>query len=497
MGIKAELSEDYTGNFVKELCQYWSGWPPEIDDSLIPADTGKYIEGPFDFTNLTLGEAIKRISDFDGYSFYVDKDSKLHYFLPSSPTVIEVSTTDIIDYTPFLTSDYELYNYIIVNYEGEQSTVASSQSSIETYGKYIKIINNTSITSETDALTLAESYLERYSEPVLSGKVTIEGDTNVTLEDGLKLDVSELEISGTYDIIGYTHKLNKDGFYTSIDYGMRQFNPMTDLAAVQSNVDMLSESMNTSPPGSDGYIIYNADGLWGACSNFTVDSDGNTTIDGQLEVNSDVDFDNILTVGDRLIISDAKYNMLIGDNGKDDVNDRGNYNIQIGYQANNANIQSRNIIIGHQAGYKNTGGEKNVFIGYKSGYDGVLGSSNIFIGHQSGYSETTSNKLYITNYETAYPLIWGDLKLGVLKFGNNSSNWGAELNAGSLLCTAYISTQCVSSQRGIFKNKIILNGTTTQPTKIAGTFWSSGSTTYSRLYYCSANNGSWKEVNLV
>ncbi len=69
---------------------------------------------------------------------------------------------------------------------------------------------------------------------------------------------------------------------------------------------------------------------------------------------------------------------------------------------------SNNILLGSYSGASNTSGNQNTFVGSYAGYTNVTGVGNVFIGHKAGYNETTSNKLYIDNSDTATPLIYGD-----------------------------------------------------------------------------------------
>ncbi|MBA4372063.1 MAG: hypothetical protein C0402_04305 [Thermodesulfovibrio sp.] len=63
--------------------------------------------------------------------------------------------------------------------------------------------------------------------------------------------------------------------------------------------------------------------------------------------------------------------------------------------------------IGAFAGNANPG-NANTFIGSGAGEGAVTGSGNIFIGFLAGFGASVSNKLYITNENTPFPLIDGD-----------------------------------------------------------------------------------------
>jgi hypothetical protein len=69
------------------------------------------------------------------------------------------------------------------------------------------------------------------------------------------------------------------------------------------------------------------------------------------------------------------------------------YSISIGYQAGyQQQNRSRNIMIGHQAGYNLTAADR-ICIGYRAGYTGSNGTGSVSIGYQAGYN--TSNNYNI------------------------------------------------------------------------------------------------------
>ena len=67
-----------------------------------------------------------------------------------------------------------------------------------------------------------------------------------------------------------------------------------------------------------------------------------------------------------------------------------------------------NSFFGRGAGRSNTTGSFNTFIGNLAGRNHTTGSYNVFLGYSAGYNETGSNKLYISNSDTPFPLIYGE-----------------------------------------------------------------------------------------
>lgn len=99
-------------------------------------------------------------------------------------------------------------------------------------------------------------------------------------------------------------------------------------------------------------------------------------------------------------------------------NTTGLFNSGIGYASLLLNTTgSDNIGIGAFSLMNGTAVSNNVAIGSQAGRD-VTGSNNVFIGYQAAKSETSvSNKLYISNYNTATPLVYGDFTTKYLAVG--------------------------------------------------------------------------------
>lgn len=93
-------------------------------------------------------------------------------------------------------------------------------------------------------------------------------------------------------------------------------------------------------------------------------------------------------------------------------------NVALGYRALYNTETNANIAIGYESGYTNSSGTQNTFVGTGSGHL-TTGSGNLFLGYQAGYNETSSNKLYISNSNTANPLIYGEFDNDMLRFNGN------------------------------------------------------------------------------
>ncbi|MBN2858450.1 MAG: hypothetical protein JXN63_08620 [Candidatus Delongbacteria bacterium] len=98
------------------------------------------------------------------------------------------------------------------------------------------------------------------------------------------------------------------------------------------------------------------------------------------------------------------------------ANTTGFINTYLGHYTGNVQQSGiYNTYIGYSAGANKTSGNYNTFVGSLAGQNNSTGSSNVFIGNGAGGQETGSNRLYIDNYNTADPLIYGEFDTNKLK----------------------------------------------------------------------------------
>lgn len=89
------------------------------------------------------------------------------------------------------------------------------------------------------------------------------------------------------------------------------------------------------------------------------------------------------------------------------LNVDGHHNVAIGNESLTSSIGADfNVAIGYQSG-KSTTSNDNTFVGAYSGLN-TVGGANVFLGYRAGQDEAGSSKLYISNSNTATPLIYGE-----------------------------------------------------------------------------------------
>ena len=113
---------------------------------------------------------------------------------------------------------------------------------------------------------------------------------------------------------------------------------------------------------------------------------------------------NLVAIGDS-----ALYNNGLGATGDTEAT----ANTAVGSKALYSNTTGHNNVgIGSAALYCNDEGNENTAVGYQAGWGGYgIGhnaSGCVYLGNKAGRSNTSSNKLFITNSEDATPLIGGD-----------------------------------------------------------------------------------------
>jgi hypothetical protein len=101
------------------------------------------------------------------------------------------------------------------------------------------------------------------------------------------------------------------------------------------------------------------------------------------------------------------------------ANTTGGFNTAIGDDAQLANTTGSYNVSNGNGTLNSANGSNNTAIGYRAGYTNATGSGNVMIGHKAGYNETGSNKLYISNGDTASPLIHGDFSSGEVTINGN------------------------------------------------------------------------------
>jgi len=137
-------------------------------------------------------------------------------------------------------------------------------------------------------------------------------------------------------------------------------------------------------------------------------------------------------------------------------NETGKQNTFVGAASGSSNTTGTyNTCIGYFAGFLNTTGVENVYIGDEAGYSSN-GNGNVFIGNQAGKSVTASNKLYLDNWDTATPLIYGDFSTNRVGINNAAPGAMFVVGTGGAVCDG--TTWTDGSSRDVKENIEELTG---------------------------------------
>ncbi len=106
-------------------------------------------------------------------------------------------------------------------------------------------------------------------------------------------------------------------------------------------------------------------------------------------------------------------------------NTAGSGNTLIGSAAGqNMTAGGNNLFLGSFSGFNVVSGDNNVYLGAYAGRYNLTGSWNVFLGYGAGRDETGSHRLYISDYATPAPLIYGEFDNGrVVILGNGTNNY--------------------------------------------------------------------------
>lgn len=119
-------------------------------------------------------------------------------------------------------------------------------------------------------------------------------------------------------------------------------------------------------------------------------------------------------------------------------NNTGSSNTSVGFDALFTNTTgATNTAVGTRALRTNSTGDTNTVLGCEAGFS-QTSSGSVFIGYQAGYNETSVDRLYIANSNTATPLIWGNFSTpelgiyGACKIGDDRTNYAGFKADGEL-----------------------------------------------------------------
>lgn len=261
------------------------------------------------------------------------------------------------------------------------------------------------------------------------GPVGPTGSTGPAGSDGTSVTIQG-SVTNSGDLPGSGNS-NGDGYITQNDGHLWVWdgNGWVDAGQIQGPVGPTGADGPTGPQGLQG--VTGPTGPQGPTGAFTVleDADADTKI--QVEESADEDVIRFDVAGTEqlriqsnangaplLVVNSVGANLYLGSEAGD--LDAGTFNTFLGQVAGKSHVSgSLNTILGSDAGRNHQNGDNNTIVGAQAGYQNVSGTGNVFLGALAGYNETGSNKLYIDNSTTHYPLIYGDFNNDRLTVNGN------------------------------------------------------------------------------
>lgn len=355
----------------------------------------------------------RKLSIRDGNMSLVSEGSDSYIYLGSNELADAIGsyvwTKDGVGFAIGKTQDVP--QFVIKNYNGNVGIgTESPDAKLEIAGQ-VKITGGTPgegkvLTSDTDGLaswqnTAGGGAINDLTDGKTDATSVFLGENAGTDDDGSDNSNVALGISAL--------AINTSG-YNNVAIGNEALaangeNPYYDFSSA-NNVAVGYHSLHSNTLGHSNIAV-------GSMAMLSNTSGQRNTALGKKALNTNTTgYDNVALGYETLVLNETGYfNIALGSDALRSFTD-GNRNIAIGksalYYLENSFY---NIALGSSSLFNLTSGSKNVAIGNKAGYTNELGEGNIFLGYQAGYSETGSNKLYIDNSNTAYPLIYGDFDI--------------------------------------------------------------------------------------
>lgn len=155
--------------------------------------SGTTLSESFNLTNTAVGDALVKLIELDGYRFFVDGDSQLHYYEPQTRTHdFTVTESEIVEMTPIEEADEDLVNDVLViggsDYSvKDQLSTTYPSSTVVPSGVWVA----QRFTAKDHTLSAIKLYLNRTSGDDAPGTLSFEvweNTANLVFEDSFDND---------------------------------------------------------------------------------------------------------------------------------------------------------------------------------------------------------------------------------------------------------------------------------------------------------------------
>ena len=160
---KTDSDAIYTGQTAYIVSSMVATYCTGISGGGVDPTEGSVVTDDLDLTNMVVGEAIIRLTEIDGYKFYVDNDSNLQYFYPEDVTYgFTVEEDDIYQMNPIEQSDEDIINDVLVvggTGYSKTTTLSSTYPSSSAFPSGVLVAQQFLI--EDNILSAVKAYLHR------------------------------------------------------------------------------------------------------------------------------------------------------------------------------------------------------------------------------------------------------------------------------------------------------------------------------------------------
>jgi len=248
----------YSGTTTNIVASLVNDYCDGISSDYIDTSKGISLTSEINLTNIQVGDAISRLSDIDGFSFYVDNEDNLRYYYHSGTYKFSITEDDIINMEPIEEADEDLINDCLViggtDYSAK-TIVSPNHPQSKPFPNGVLVAQR--FDGEDPRLSAIKLYLDRSTDPDAPGTLEFEIWENTELklfED----DFNNLDLfSYSSNICVRNSDLNLATSDDSNYYYVAEHTPYN--AEVQTHNEYFAQ---TFIPSNNGFFSLLGFGLW-------------------------------------------------------------------------------------------------------------------------------------------------------------------------------------------------------------------------------------------
>lgn len=193
----------YSGTTAYIASSLVAAYCPGISGNDIDCSKGFSLANDIDLTNMQVGDAIVKLTEIDGFKFFVDNDNELQYYVQTSLPNFSITESDFISMDPIEESDEDLVNDCLVIGGSDYSQITSvspTHPQSKVFPANMMVAQRFNATE--DRLSAIKLYLNRTIDPNAPGDILFEiwENTEMTLIEDDFDDWSYIDYSSNMTI---------------------------------------------------------------------------------------------------------------------------------------------------------------------------------------------------------------------------------------------------------------------------------------------------------